>query len=68
MADVQKSIIFAQTSVLRMAHKLFLGQDDFTPSHLISVIRQIVDFVRLLGKFHWQISGERKRAVETNSV
>ena len=52
VADVQKSIIFAVTSVLRMAHKLFLGQDDFTPSHLTSVIRQIVDFVRLLGKFH----------------
>lgn len=68
MADAQKSIIFAVNSVLRMAHKLFLGKDDFAPSHLVSVIRQILDFVRLLGKFHWQISGERKRAVETGSV
>ena len=64
LPDIQKSITFATTAVLKMADEILTTSTESRSLDLRQVMGYTVDSITLLGRAHKQISNERKERLK----
>ena len=58
LPDIQKSLTFATTAVLKMTDEIVTASNDSRPLDLRQVMGYTVDSITLLGRAHKQMSGK----------
>ena len=64
LSDIQKSLTFATTAVLKMADEILTASTESRSLDLRQVMGYTVDSITLLGRAHKQISNERKERLK----
>ena len=65
MPDIQKSLTFATTAMLKMADEILtVSTESRPPRDLRQVMGYTVDSITLLGRTHKQISNEREELLK----
>ena len=58
LSDIQKSLTFTRTAVLKMTDEIVTASNESRPLDLRQVMRYTVDSITLLGRAHKQMSGK----------
>ena len=64
MSDIQKSLTFATTAMLKMADEILTVSTESRSLDLRQVMGYTVDSITLLGRTHKQISNEREELLK----